>query len=136
MKKIRKKLKGMTLVEIIIALFVFTVAAALMVRIGTVIATMNINSNHVNRRVSIQAPYADNADPDATDVITSEGEIKVTINYQGHPVKVVGQKYSTKNAVDPTDPLTNGVNYDLSFVDIQVAGEGETSANIWVEPTT
>ena len=57
MRKTRK-LRGMTLVEIIISMFIFSVIALMMVQIGVVTKNLLMNANHVNNKTSAESPVA------------------------------------------------------------------------------
>jgi len=81
MKLKRKKVKGMTLVEIIISLFVFAVSALVMVEIGRAINVYVLNSHHVDRKVSYEAPLAENGSAIVQTVIKADGsKEKVSAN--------------------------------------------------------
>ena len=56
--KSRKKLKGMTLVEIIIAMAVFAVLGVILLGIGQVVDSTTKASSRLNKKMTVQAPYA------------------------------------------------------------------------------
>ncbi len=60
-KNTLKNVKGMTLVEIIIAMVVFAVIALILVQVGGTINTLIKRANHVNKKTSIEAPMVENA---------------------------------------------------------------------------
>lgn len=107
MKKARKCLKGMTLLEVIIAMTILIVAATMLVS-GAVSAVANMRAaQKVSSKTAVQAPYADthkNAESDGT----------MTIN-----VKVAGgtgntfdvQKYHVKEVGDDTDDYVGNYRY-------------------------
>lgn len=55
---IRKKLKGMTLIECIIALLVFTLMGAMMAVICSTVTSLMLNTNHLNNKTNAEAPAA------------------------------------------------------------------------------
>lgn len=60
--KAKKSVRGMTLVEIIIALAVFVVTSYILVQVGSTISALTKNANHVNKKVSIEAPIVENGE--------------------------------------------------------------------------
>lgn len=54
----KKNLKGMTLVEIIVALAIFGMLGVVLVQLGSNVDKTTRSSNRLNKRVAIQAPYA------------------------------------------------------------------------------
>lgn len=143
-KQMKKKtVKGMTLVEVIIALFVFVVASALMVNIGSAINTHFQNSNHVNRKVAIEAPLAENGSniaqktDDGTgnrklEAVTSNvrkvnSNMKVTVTMGSKQVSVTGTSFSTAPAVAGNELASTDA--DLQFIDIDLTLNKKQ--NIW-----
>lgn len=55
---VRKKLKGMTLIECIIALLVFTLMGAMMAVICSTVTSLMLNTNHLNNKTNAEAPAA------------------------------------------------------------------------------
>ncbi len=66
MKK-KKTLKGMTLVEIIIALAIFAMLGMILVQVGTLIDNTNKATARLNRKVNAQSPYAASQNIEYTD---------------------------------------------------------------------
>lgn len=60
--KSKKKLKGMTLVEIIIAMAVFGMLGVILLGIGQVIDSTTKSSSRFNKKMAIEAPYAASKD--------------------------------------------------------------------------
>jgi len=58
MRKISSTKKGMTLVEIIVALAIFATLGMILVKIGTIVDTTTRSSTKLNKRVNVQSPYA------------------------------------------------------------------------------
>lgn len=74
----KKNLKGMTLVEIIVALAIFAMLGVVLVRLGTNVDSTTKSSNRLNKRVAIQAPYAASQDVDYSYEVTDEdGNVSV-----------------------------------------------------------
>lgn len=61
-KKIKKTVKGMTLIECIIALLVVGVAGTIMVVTGTVSSRFLMNANHMNNKTEAEAAVGANQD--------------------------------------------------------------------------
>ena len=76
----KRKLQGMTLVEIIISMFIFSVIALMMVQIGVVTKNLLMNSNHVNNKTSAESPIAAARDFEALQVPGSTEYKEVTDN--------------------------------------------------------
>ena len=122
----KKKLKGMTLVEIIVSLAVLGVLTTLVVGTANLIDNYTRSANNVNKKVAVQAPIAEagyttkayKIDPTGTD-----NKIKITIN---NNIEFEGEGYIT---VDPSAPVSDdelGGNLGLKFV----------NSPAYVEPTT
>ena len=56
--KSRKKLKGMTLIEIIISIAVFAVLGVILLGIGQVVDSTTKASSRLNKKMTVEAPYA------------------------------------------------------------------------------
>lgn len=67
MKKNKKTLKGMTLVEMIISIAVFGMLGLILVQVGTMIDKTNKATGRLKKKVNIQAPYAASQNIDYTD---------------------------------------------------------------------
>lgn len=62
------KLKGMTLVEVIVALAVFTIMASLLVTACMSVSKSIVRTNRLVREINIQAPLAENRASSSTKV--------------------------------------------------------------------
>lgn len=137
MKKLRKKnykCKGMTLVEIIISLFIFTVMAAMMVQIGEVINNLTRNANHVNRKVAAEAPLAENEVTNSANGLTAvtDDNLKIQVNVGAYTAYVKGETYSTNGAVDGNTFANTNADIDLQFVDVDL--QKKSGDNLWKDP--
>jgi len=104
MKKSKKKLKGMTLIEMIISIFIFAIMGGLLILIGTHIDATSKATNNLKNKVVVESPYAANhisqigvdehGDPEYLD--KSEMDITVKIHASG--------KYWVKEQTDADDP--------------------------------
>ena len=56
----KKKLKGMTLMEVIVSLFIYALLGLLLMEIMSVVNTTMISTNQLNERLSFEAKFADN----------------------------------------------------------------------------
>lgn len=122
MKKLKKKklaVKGMTLVECIVALLVFGIMALMMVQIGTITSKLVINANHMNNKTTKQAPVAQVRDTNATGLTNiTLVEIKVE---SGKSVKTMrAHKYDTGELDGMGDDrYKTSMDGNLMFYDIQ-----------------
>lgn len=118
MKK-TKKVKGMTLIEIIISMLVLTVCGAIMVVTGSVTKSFMRNTNHLNNKINAEAPIAsvqnntklmDEAAAYTTPVETETVDIHVQMG--GKTIDIASTKYSTAamsaNAKTNTDSNMQG----------------------------
>lgn len=56
--KMKKKLKGMTLIEVIVALAIFVVMTLMMVQVGSVTKSLMMQTNHLNKKTAEESPIA------------------------------------------------------------------------------
>lgn len=84
MKKLKKRLKGMTLVEVLVALAVFTIISAMLASSVAVVCNINRKTDRLNKKIVQEAPAAELrsvGEVDATDVIKIEiGEVKEEVS--------------------------------------------------------
>ena len=109
MKKNKKKLKGMTLIEIIIALAVFAMLGVLLVTASNVINAHIRATNNLNRKVTVQGPIAEAKN--TADAI-ADGTIEISVTPAGvSKIDLEGQVY-----VAPTENVpVNAINGDLNL---------------------
>ena len=88
MKKAKKKVKGMTLIEMIITIMIFTLMCGVLVMIGTHIDSVTKSTNTIKDKIVKQSPYAANGnttyigtDNAPHDLPTSD--IDITISWDG-----------------------------------------------------
>lgn len=137
MKRTRKKnfkCKGMTLIEIIISLFIFSLMALMMVRICTTSNDLTRNANHVNRKVTAQAPLAEIQNTSGTLTELENDNLKIAVVVDGVTVNVKASQYSTAKSVENNDFATTNGDFDLEFVKVDLSKN--SGAGIWEEPTT
>ena len=105
MNKSKKKLKGMTLIEMIISIFIFALMGGLLILIGTHIDATSKATNNLKNKVVVESPYAANrikevgVDPDSGETVTlpmEEMDISVKIHASG--------KYWVNELADPNNP--------------------------------
>ena len=129
----KRKVKGMTLVEIIIATFVFGVTAMIMVGIITTANKLVMNANHVNNKTAVEAPVsavrdkttlqnqkAVAADGSLVDIPleTQVGEVEVKAG--GQTQKFRATRYSTGAMADTAKSNTNtSFDGDLNFYELE-----------------
>lgn len=137
-RKVKKRLKGMTLIECIIALAVFGVAALIMVKICSVSMQFLKNSNHVNNKVAAEAPAAavqnvtlirTEIDPNTGDTMETAPEpddVNITVTAGSRSYTVATKKYDTGCMAQRSNRDTgSGLdNVDLEFYVIETAPPG------------
>lgn len=126
----KKRVKGMTLMEVIIAMFVFGVAALLMVTIVTNSMSFVRNANHVNKKVTKEAPISELQQTANADEKTAD--MKITVTVGGSTVNVKGDLYTTKDAVSSDPFAQTNADIDLHFVDMDLNLKSGTG--LWVDP--
>lgn len=125
----KKKLKGMTLIEVIISMAVFGIAALLMVQIGASSKRMMYSTSHLNKKTMQEAPYGaaqdvtglqDKAtaingahtDPSEPDVTVETVPVTITVGSHG---TVGATKYSTRVAAADDPYAQTNMQGDLEF---------------------
>lgn len=104
MKKSKKKLKGMTLIEMIISIAVFAIMGGLLILVGTHIDATNRATNVLKSKVSNESPYAANhkidyIKKDNTVATLPPQDIMVEFNVEGATAAIEGQKYNTEDII-------------------------------------
>lgn len=129
MKKIfskKKKLKGMTLAEIVISLAVLAVLTVLLVGTSRLIDNYTRSANKVNDKVAVQTPVAEARYMDKAYRIDPSGtnnKIRITLN---NNCVFEGEGYVTVDPTAPVDENELGGNLGLKFVD----------SPVYIPPTT
>lgn len=132
-KKTKKTVKGMTLIECLIALCVFSIAAAVMVETGIVVNKTLQSSVHLNRKVAAQSPMAETQD---TASATQEGfgyknrkdNTRVILEFPNNPemnTSIMVDTYSTKTGYNSASDSNIFMKGDLHFVDVDTETCGE-----------
>ncbi|MBQ8926746.1 MAG: prepilin-type N-terminal cleavage/methylation domain-containing protein [Oscillospiraceae bacterium] len=130
-QKKRRSLKGMTLVEIVIALFIFSLMALMMARLAEVVVSLNRNANQVNRKTAAQAPIAEMQNTNGNVSDLENDNLRISVTVAGKTVSVTSKSYTTAKTMTG-DPAAAAAG-DLEFVQIDLnkfSGDG-----IYVPPT-
>ncbi|EWM52719.1 PulJ/GspJ family protein [Ruminococcus flavefaciens] len=116
MKKSRKKLKGMTLIEMIISIAIFAMMGSLLVLVGMHIDSANKASNSLRNKIVEESPYAANHVTkynDSTNTLKdiSTANLAITVEQDDIPGVFENEEY-----IDPNDPSkgTHKVQYNLN----------------------
>lgn len=129
--KLKKRIKGMTLIEIIISIAVLAIMGTIMARIATASCSMMKESNHLNRKTEAQSPLSGSADVSAGVVMETNISVSISGPFDASSVRpITAVKYSAN--VDPTAP-TDSMNANLYYYDVQIETETETETT---PPTT
>jgi len=133
-KKSKKKLRGMTLVEIIIALAVFAMLGAILVLAAMSVEKHSRAARHLNDKVAVQGPIAEAQNKDGSVCLDDNYEIKVNSN-----ITIKGALYDTADYENATDSSGNKVlatehadteGLNLKYIaDIKMPTEAATSAS-------
>lgn len=112
MKKHRKKAGGMTLVEIIVALAVFTIISALLASACASICYMMRKTERLNKHITNEAPAAEIRDKSGCTVPTDAGgadsESSMVFTVDGKDYKILGKEYIS---VDGENNYEEGGNF-------------------------
>lgn len=126
MKLKKKRVKGMTLIEVIIALAIFTLLAAIMVRAGAVTKSLMMNTNHLNNKTTAESPIgavqdvdgleeaanAVHSDPADAQAAMQAVDMQVTVKSGSSNTVLNVTRYSTQAAA--AEAAANGINCDTS----------------------
>jgi prepilin-type N-terminal cleavage/methylation domain-containing protein len=163
MNKNRKSVKGMTLVEIIIAMVVFAVTALILVQVGGTVNSLVKHSNHVNKKTSLESPVVENgiscldiqmatapteADgsrdrskdketvtvKDGNMLAAVKGNVKVTMEYNSHKVELTGKTFTAENRASGNEFAKTDA--DLQYIYISKALTSKSNKWIDIEATT
>lgn len=129
MKKIMKrKFKGMTLMEIIIAIAIVAVMSTVLVVAGSAINSYLRSARQVNKRVADQAPIAE-VGYDNPAAPTIAGGVQIDLEYSGDTMQVNGKVYKVYTDAEMqshTDEFGRGLNMKY-ITDIQPVTEAATT---------
>ncbi len=131
-KKSKKKLRGMTLVEIIIALAVFAMLGVVLVLAALSVEKHSRAARNINEKVAVQGPIAEAQNLDGSVLVDDNLEIKVNSN-----ITVKGKLYDTGDYEQATDGSlvkatdnSESAGLDLKYIaGIQMPTEAATSAS-------
>ncbi len=140
MKTRKKKLRGMTLVECIIAIAVFAAMTLLLAMFGTAVEANIRHSRETSNKVVTEGPIAEAQNKDASHLVKKSLEISVSKTKKdsesgefvadGNAIKIKGDVYKVNPDVPvlPKDEEGNPVvndsastnKYDFQFVDVEI----------------
>lgn len=121
--KTNRKLKGMTLIEVVVSIGVYAVIGLLITEIMTLVNATMKATNQLNRRLSYEAKFADNLLlSDGASTFDNE-QIHITISGDGansFTIDAGGFEYSTNannmsNNVDSSDPSKLIINSNTNY---------------------
>ncbi len=141
MKK-KKKLKGMTLVEIVVSIAVFAAISLILVMVGSAVNAHQRSANRVNRKVAVQGPVAE-AQNDVNAILVND-KYEIYVAKKDSPtsgVTVTGKLYSTqKFTIDEEGNKVvapDAEKANLQFIEIQKPMPGDAPVPpAATEPTT
>ena len=129
MKK-KKKLKGMTLVEIVVSIAVFAAISLILVMVGSAVNAQQRSANRVNRKVAVQGPLAEAQNDSQALLLDDEYEIYVAKkDSPSSGVTVKGKLYSTEEFIIDEDgnrvSSPDAEKANLKFIEIQKPTPGD-----------
>lgn len=125
--KSKKTVKGMTLVEVLIAIFVLGVMGTLMAKAATISCSMMKSANHMNNKVEVEAPLAAaqedrvTYDADVT-VVDDDVPISITGSFDADTVvdlKVTKYATAQKTVGDKFADTSKTVDADLVYYSVE-----------------
>ena len=123
MKKKKKKLRGMTLVEIVISLLVFALLGVVLVGVGNAIDAHQRAARKTTDKVAVEGPVAEAQNKNDALLLNDDYTIEVKAEGAASGVEVKGKLYSVERyTVDEngsTVPDPNNDPDNLKFIDIQ-----------------
>lgn len=131
MKK-KRTLKGMTLIEIIISMFILTIMAGLLLGIGLNVDETSKSTTGMKDKVSVEAPYAANKRVEYIDAgggvatIPAESNISISVSFGGASQSIDADVYNTADIYDDSVSERSLVgdkhdNRDLRFIQVATA---------------
>lgn len=115
-----KKVKGMTLVEIIISLLIFSLCAVLMVHIAETSTLLTRSSVHTTRKVSAEEPLVNSRSTytgTGSNVSLNSDQYRVSVTVNGATTNIKCRSYSTAGAdPDAGAARTYGTNANLRYL--------------------
>ena len=138
MKKAKKKVKGMTLIEMIITIMIFSLMCGILVMIGTHIDSVTRSTNTIKDKLVKQSPYAANINDtyigtDGTPHTFPTSDMDITLEWDGSwsdgssnpdlsfDVEFEAKRYMTQDVVldgrteKSKEYITNGPNAGINL---------------------
>ena len=112
--KKKKSVKGMTLIEVIVAIAVLGIMAMFAARMATVSCNIMKSTTHLNNKTEIEAPYAAARPDDSTAL---EGDVAISISSGSFAtINYTASKYDTSvhagdEAADGKQPMNGDLYY-------------------------
>ena len=95
MKKSKKKLRGMTLVEVIIAILVFALLGMVLMGVGNATDAQQKAARKYNKKVNDEGPVAEAQKEDSAILVNNDYKITVAKS-GGNPITISGKMYSVE----------------------------------------
>ena len=139
MKKGKKKLKGMTLIEMIISIAVFAALCGILVMVGTHIDAQSRATNNLKDKIVKESPYAANrVDKYKENTTFPTKDMTFQIDYGSKKINVHATKHETENVVldgrsaksqeNIKNGFNSGLNLDYITFDSELTTEATTEA--------
>ncbi len=127
MKK-NKKLKGMTLYEMIIAIAIFAVMAGVLIGVGTHIDNTAKSTSDLKNKIVAESPYAANKIKTNKETNAQLASEDITVN-----VRVTGQSGNAfiEDEADPANPKAKTISYNESNTNISFNAKKYGTAEVY-----
>lgn len=119
MKK-KKALKGMTLIEVLIAVAIMGIMTLFLAKNASVIETYNRATTRLNRKVAYEQPLAETGQTADYDAAKIDDEVSIHVGYSTSDLskyaEVKGKAYTVEEAYTEDETGLAGENLDLKFI--------------------
>ncbi len=120
--KRKRKMKGMTLVEVLIALAIMGIMTLFLAKNASVIERYNRATSRLNQKTAIEGPLAETAQTEDIDEALIDSSVSIHVGYNKDDAskyaEVKGHAYSVKDAYTRDDTGIAGNELELKFITI------------------
>ena len=117
----KKTLKGMTLVEILIAIAILGVMSLFIARNASVIEKYNMSTTRLNKKVALEGPLAETGIVENEEAAKIDDSVTIHVGYvdsggADKEVQIKGKAYSVEEAYDDDGMEVGGSGLNLKFL--------------------
>ena len=121
MKK-KKTLKGMTLIEVLIAIAIMGVMTLLIAKNASIIETYNRATTRLNQKVAYERPLAETGQTADYDAAKIDDKVSIHVGYSTSDLskyaEVKGKAYTVEEAYTEDESGLAGERLDLKFISL------------------